>query len=167
MSKKEEISIEVDECSCVSIITIIMGLPMLCMGYYTYFNINGYILVDATITENSHATFEYDNHQHKCKILFTSFDSKTSFHFYHPVGSNTTLLYDSKTNGCRTINMGTNLFIAGTFFTCMSIVAMIIGCIMRSKKVQQIQNISSAPSMSHQDNVITGNVVEAVKLYEP
>jgi len=126
-----------------SVIFLIIGLPMFCMGYIDGGpNINRYIKVDATITGTYHAVFNYNNIKADCRFLtgencgLTSEACSNYAKFHYPIGKNLTLFYDTSIGYCRTEQFVNNLFIAGSVFLSSALLGWILfGVLIRYYKI--------------------------------
>ena len=130
-----------------SIICIIIGLPMLCMGYLKNMNANNYIIVNGVITSIKRAKFYLKNELHLCRII-TENELRTNnyFEYKYPINSNITLYYDIDTNLCRTETLVNNLAITGIFFFVFGFVLFLFVFISSEYEYQKNQNSSFVPS---------------------
>jgi hypothetical protein len=150
----------------ITFIFVLIGLPMLLdRGYLDHpdihFNAGGWIKVYATIMGNNDAKFMYHNSFHECDIDMISVGSRTSFHFYHPIGSNMTFLFDPQRNLCTTIESGEKYFIAGFVFLMLAGFSCMLSCMfcvapdpekrykndkVKYSNIQQVQQVQVQPS---------------------
>ena len=111
------------------ILFLIIGIPMVSMGYLDGMNANNYMIVHANITEYMHAQFYLKDKIAECHILTgNNVQTHQYYEYRYPIGSTIKLFYDFNTKMCRTEKFVTNLAIAGLFFFILSILLCTIAC---------------------------------------
>lgn len=112
-----------------SIVSAIIALPMLCMGYLQgSLNMAGYKPVEATLLDARTATFWHQDTLITCRVL-TEFDGgcynnqhgcSAQIAYNYPLGNILTLLFLPSSGYCRTLQVGYNLAVAGIVFAGLS-----------------------------------------------